>query len=81
MSAGPQPRSRTIPRSRSGKSETKRSAKPGLDLEAVRATVGEKLARFKHPRRYEIVAELPRNTMGKVQKAQLRETFKDSFLS
>ena len=55
------------------------AAKPGLDLEAVKATVSEKLARFKHPRRYEIVAELPRNTMGKVQKAQLRETFKNSF--
>jgi malonyl-CoA/methylmalonyl-CoA synthetase len=55
------------------------AAKPDLDLETVKATVGEKLARFKHPRRYEIVAELPRNTMGKVQKAQLREMYKDSF--
>lgn len=30
------------------------------------------LARFKHPRRYVVVDELPRNTMGKVQKAVLR---------
>jgi malonyl-CoA/methylmalonyl-CoA synthetase len=55
--------------------------RPGLDIEAVKAAVTEKLARFKHPRRYEIVAELPRNTMGKVQKAQLREIYGDSFSS
>ncbi len=30
------------------------------------------IARFKHPRRYVLVDELPRNAMGKVQKAQLR---------
>ena len=30
------------------------------------------LARFKHPKRYVVVDELPRNTMGKVQKAELR---------
>ncbi len=39
----------------------------------------DKLARFKQPRRVFLVDELPRNTMGKVQKAQLRETYKDSF--
>jgi malonyl-CoA/methylmalonyl-CoA synthetase len=54
--------------------------KPGLDVETVKAAVAEKLARFKHPRRYEIVTELPRNTMGKVQKSQLRETYRDSFV-
>ena len=36
--------------------------------QAVTAT----LARFKHPRRYVILPALPRNTMGKVQKTQLR---------
>ncbi|WP_375281909.1 AMP-binding protein [Pseudooctadecabacter sp.] len=30
------------------------------------------LARFKHPRRYVVLPALPRNTMGKVQKTQLR---------
>ena len=30
------------------------------------------LARFKHPKRYVIVEELPRNAMGKVMKAELR---------
>jgi malonyl-CoA/methylmalonyl-CoA synthetase len=38
-----------------------------------------RLARFKQPKRVFMVDELPRNTMGKVQKAQLRETFKNSF--
>ena len=43
------------------------------DLDAVRATVGDRLARFKHPKRYVVVDALPRNTMGKVQKAELRQ--------
>jgi malonyl-CoA/methylmalonyl-CoA synthetase len=30
------------------------------------------LARFKHPRRLVVMDELPRNTMGKVQKNLLR---------
>lgn len=33
------------------------------------------LARFKQPRRFEFVDELPRNAMGKVQKAALRRRF------
>ena len=36
----------------------------------------EKLARFKHPKRVMFVEQLPRNTMGKVQKSLMRETFK-----
>ena len=43
------------------------------DLDAVRAAVGDRLARFKHPKRYVVVDALPRNTMGKVQKAELRQ--------
>ncbi|MES9944265.1 MAG: malonyl-CoA synthase [Candidatus Thiodiazotropha sp.] len=39
----------------------------------------DRLARFKQPKRVYLVGELPRNTMGKVQKAQLRETYKESF--
>jgi malonyl-CoA/methylmalonyl-CoA synthetase len=45
---------------------------------ALVATSEERLARFKHPRRYEFVDELPRNTMGKVQKTELRERFSSS---
>ncbi len=48
------------------------------DLQDV---VKEKLARFKHPQHYEIMTELPRNTMGKVQKNILREQFFDMFQS
>ncbi len=40
---------------------------------AIRATLGDRLARFKHPRALVWVDELPRNTMGKVQKHRLRD--------
>ncbi|MBE3638182.1 malonate--CoA ligase [Mangrovicoccus algicola] len=49
------------------------------DIAAIEAAVAEEMARFKHPRRYEILPELPRNTMGKVQKALLRERYRDIF--
>jgi acyl-CoA synthetase (AMP-forming)/AMP-acid ligase II len=32
----------------------------------------ERLARFKQPRRYVMVADMPRNSMGKVDKAELK---------
>jgi malonyl-CoA/methylmalonyl-CoA synthetase len=38
------------------------------------------LAKFKRPKKVYFVNELPRNTMGKVQKAQLRELYDDTFL-
>ncbi|HMT43370.1 MAG TPA: AMP-binding protein [Chakrabartia sp.] len=41
----------------------------------VLAWVAERLARFKHPRAVHVVDALPRNTMGKVQKAELRKTY------
>ena len=46
--------------------------------EAMADVVSEKLARFKHPRRFEIIAELPRNTMGKVQKNVLRDSYQEA---
>ena len=39
------------------------------------ATLKEKIANFKVPKRVYVVEELPRNTMGKVQKNLLREKF------
>ncbi len=39
---------------------------------ALEAACSEHLARFKHPKHYFFVDALPRNAMGKVQKAQLR---------
>lgn len=41
--------------------------------------LGEKLARFKQPRGYRFIQALPRNVMGKVQKAQLRKQYADAF--
>ena len=51
-----------------------------IDLDAVRVAVDAALARFKHPREIVIAPELPRNTMGKVQKAVLRERFGGLFV-
>jgi len=47
--------------------------------EQVQNGIKDALARFKHPKRVFIVDELPRNTMGKVQKNVLRETYVDTF--
>ena len=49
--------------------------KPGqsLTLEELRAFAGESLARYKLPRRLEIMSALPRNTVGKVLKYELRK--------
>ena len=46
-----------------------------IDLDAVKAALGEAVARFKQPREYRIVEALPRNTMGKVQKVALRTEY------
>ena len=37
--------------------------------------VNDKLARFKQPKEYSVLEALPRNTMGKVQKNELRKRF------
>ena len=42
----------------------------------VVAGLSEQLAKFKQPKRVVLVDELPRNTMGKVQKNVMRETYK-----
>jgi malonyl-CoA/methylmalonyl-CoA synthetase len=51
---------------------------PGLDEAAVLAALAD-LARFKQPRRVIFAEALPRNAMGKVQKAALRETHRRLF--
>ena len=50
-----------------------------LDERAVIAAIGGKLARYKQPKRVIFVDELPRNVMGKVQKAELRKTYADLY--
>lgn len=56
-------------------------ARPGADIkqDALLAAISDRIARFKQPRRIVIVPELPRNTMGKVQKNALRDTYRDLF--
>ena len=56
-------------------------AKPGATLqpEAIVAELKSKLANFKIPKKCFVVSELPRNTMGKVQKNLLREQYKSLF--
>lgn len=53
-------------------------ALPDADLQTA---LVEELAKFKHPRRFYWLDELPRNTMGKVQKVALREQFKSAYES
>ncbi len=57
-------------------------AKPSANLktEDVVASLKSKLANFKIPKQCFVVAELPRNTMGKVQKNMLREQYKGLFV-
>ena len=50
-----------------------------LDFAAVEAAISTRLARFKQPRHYVVVEELPRNSMGKVQKKLLRDTYQGVF--
>lgn len=45
----------------------------------VAAALKDDLARFKQPKRVFLVDELPRNTMGKVQKNELRERYRETF--
>ncbi len=46
-----------------------------LDADRILESIRPKIARFKQPKRLIIVDELPRNTMGKVQKNMLRNTY------
>ena len=50
-----------------------------LQPDAVIASLKSKLANFKIPKQCFVVPELPRNTMGKVQKNLLREQYKSLF--
>ncbi len=58
------------------------TAKPGaaLDGDRIIAELKARLANFKIPKRCFVVDELPRNTMGKVQKNLLREQHQKLFV-
>jgi malonyl-CoA/methylmalonyl-CoA synthetase len=51
-----------------------------LDEQAMLLTLRERLAGYKVPKRIVAVDELPRNTMGKVQKNRLREQFSKLYI-
>ena len=57
---------------------------PNIDkspnLQQIESEIKLALARYKHPRKIIIVDQLPRNTMGKVQKNILRNEYKELFL-
>ena len=50
------------------------------ELETIEKNLSKSLARYKHPRKLLCIDQLPRNTMGKVQKNMLREEYKNLFL-
>jgi len=54
-------------------------SKSYLDEAHVLKALEGRLAKFKQPKRVIFVSDLPRNTMGKVQKNVLRETYKDLY--
>jgi fatty-acyl-CoA synthase len=51
--------------------------RPGssVDLEELREHAGQRIGRYKLPRRLEILDELPRNASGKVLKTELRKRY------
>ena len=55
--------------------------KSGADVEVaqLKAAMSQKLAKFKQPKKIVIMKELPRNTMGKVQKNILRDQFAEAL--
>jgi malonyl-CoA/methylmalonyl-CoA synthetase len=55
------------------------SGKADLTESAVLKVLEQRLAKFKLPKRVIFADDLPRNTMGKVQKNLLRETYGDLY--
>ena len=50
-----------------------------INQSEIEKVIADHLARFKHPKRLIVLEELPRNTMGKVQKNLLREQYNKLF--
>ncbi|MBT7644546.1 MAG: malonyl-CoA synthase, partial [Rhodospirillales bacterium] len=55
--------------------------KPGASLteSGIIQSLSDCLAKFKQPKKVFFVDALQRNTMGKIEKAKLRETYKGAF--
>ena len=56
-----------------------RKTDAALTEAGVIGALKDRLAAYKLPKRVLFVDDLPRNAMGKVQKALLRETYKDLY--
>lgn len=56
-----------------------RSGTQAVDEASIVGVCKQKLANFKVPKRVFFVEALPRNTMGKVQKAELRKAYAETF--
>lgn len=52
---------------------------PALTVDQIEAVTSTQLAKFKQPKKIIFLPELPRNTMGKVQKKALREGYAELF--
>lgn len=55
-----------------------RSSKESVTEGDIQSFLRPKLARFKQPRHIHFLYELPRNTLGKVQKVELRKTYAEA---
>jgi malonyl-CoA/methylmalonyl-CoA synthetase len=51
-----------------------------FDQDGAQAHLRRRLAGYKLPKRLLVVEDLPRNTLGKVQKNRLREDYRDLFV-
>ena len=50
-----------------------------INVDIINETLRKNLAAFKLPKKIHVIKELPRNSMGKVQKNVLRDIYKDEF--
>ena len=50
-----------------------------FDMGAMEALIASRFARFNQPKAVHVLDEFPRNAMGKILKAKLRETYAGSF--
>lgn len=50
-----------------------------IDAQNIEQFISSKLAKFKQPKKYLYIDELPKNAMGKVQKNILRQRYADTF--
>lgn len=50
-----------------------------VDVDSIAARIAPLLARYKMPRHFALLDQLPRNAMGKVQKAELRRRYQSLF--